>query len=76
MWGVSIMGRLKKITALTLASTMILTGQSVFAEQNDNKISVVVDGSELAFAVPEILNTPLSLFTFLDNKFSVVSPQS
>ena len=49
MWGVFIMGKLKKITALNLASTMILTGQSVFAETNNNNISVVVDGSELTF---------------------------
>lgn len=36
----------------------------------------VVNGTEFAFAVPEMLNTTFALLTFLDNKLYVVSPQS
>ena len=58
------MGKLKKITALTLASTMILTGQSVFAETNNNNISVVVDGSELTFDTQPIIENGRVLVPF------------
>ena len=58
------MGKLKKITALTLASTMILTGQSVFAETNNNNISVVVDGSELTFDTQPVIENGRVLVPF------------
>ena len=58
------MGKLKKITALTLASTMILTGQSVFAETNNNNISVVVDGSELTFDTQPVIENGRVLMPF------------
>ena len=57
------MGKLKKITVLTLASTMILTGQSVFAETNNN-ISVVVDGSELTFDTQPVIENGRVLVPF------------
>lgn len=59
-----IMMKFKKITALTLASAMILSGQSVFAEQDNSKISVVVDGSELSFDTQPVIENGRVLVPF------------
>lgn len=59
-----IMMKFKRITALTLASAMILSGQSVFAEQDNSKISVVVDGSELSFDTQPVIENGRVLVPF------------
>lgn len=62
--GVFVMKKLNKIVAIIMASSMVVSGQSVFAEQSNAGITVNVNGEKLNFDTQPIIENGRVLVPF------------